>query len=156
MGTDGNYGGKAKSKRWVFRYLLKVATEMAEQTGSERLFPRDGAQEWKALAPVLVLTLGTDKLLSLFDLSEQEGSRCGKHGVKINRLFFTQGFVGQQIDLKKYSKPYWHTNEGNEAVEVLRVNGGDFVTRRAEPVDSEHAWSLVRSISAIPYKIELQ
>ena len=27
------------------------------------------------------------------------------HGLKINRLFFTQGFVGQQIDLKKYSKP---------------------------------------------------
>ena len=33
-------------------------------------------------------------------------SRCGKHGVKINRLFFTQGFLGQQIDLKLYSKPY--------------------------------------------------
>ena len=27
--------------------------------------------------------------------------------MKINRLFFTQGFVGQQIDLKKYSTPYW-------------------------------------------------
>ena len=26
---------------------------------------------------------------------------------QINRLFFTQGFVDQQIDLKKYSKPYW-------------------------------------------------
>ena len=34
---------------------------------------RDGAQERKALAPVLVLTLGADKLLSLFDLSEREG-----------------------------------------------------------------------------------
>ena len=22
-------------------------------------------------------------------------------------VFFTQGFVGQQIDLQKYSKPYW-------------------------------------------------
>ena len=31
---------------------------------------------------------------------------CSKHGVKINRLFFTQGFVGQQIYLKKYPKPY--------------------------------------------------
>ena len=46
---------------------------MAEQTDCGRLFQRDGAQEWKVLAPVLVLTLGTDKLLSLFDLSEQEG-----------------------------------------------------------------------------------
>ena len=46
---------------------------MAERTDSGRLFQRDGAQEWKALAPALVLTLGTDKLLSLFDLSEREG-----------------------------------------------------------------------------------
>ena len=53
--------------------FFKVATEMAEQTDSRRLFQRDGAQEWKALARVLVLTLRTDKLLSLFDLSEREG-----------------------------------------------------------------------------------
>ena len=63
MGSDGIYGGKAKSKRCVFRYFLKVATELAERTDSERLFQRDGVQEWKALAPVSVLTLGTDKLL---------------------------------------------------------------------------------------------
>ena len=69
MGSDGIYGGKAKSKRCVFRYFLKVTTELAERTDSGRLFQR----EWKALAPVLVLTLGTDKLLSLFDLSEREG-----------------------------------------------------------------------------------
>ena len=67
-------GGEAKSKRCVFRYFLKVAIEMAERTDSGRLFQRDGAQEIKALAPVLVLTLGTDKLLSLFDLSKREGS----------------------------------------------------------------------------------
>ena len=52
---------------------MKVATEMAERTDSGRLFQRDGAQEWIALAPVLVLTLGTDKLVSLIDLSEREG-----------------------------------------------------------------------------------
>ena len=73
MGSDGNYGGKAKSKRCVFRYFIKVATEMAERTNSGRLFQRDGAQEWKVLAPLLVLTLGTNKLLLLFDLSEREG-----------------------------------------------------------------------------------
>ena len=67
MGNDTTYGGKAKSKRCVFRYFLKVATGMAEWTDSGRLFQRDGAQEWKALAPVLVLTLGIDKLLSLID-----------------------------------------------------------------------------------------
>ena len=47
---------------------------MAERTDSGRLFQRDGAHKWKALAPVLVLTLGTDTLLSLFDLSERNGS----------------------------------------------------------------------------------
>ena len=45
MGNGGIYGGKAKSKRCVFRYLLKVATEMAERTESGRLFQRDGAQD---------------------------------------------------------------------------------------------------------------
>ena len=70
----GIYGRKAKSKRCVFTCFLKVATEMAERTDSGRLFQRDGAQEQKALAPVLVLTLGTDKLLSFFDLSERGGS----------------------------------------------------------------------------------
>ena len=73
MGSDCIYGRKAKSKRCVFRYFLKVATELAERTDSEGFFQRDGAQEWKTLAPVLVLTLGTDKLISLFDLREWEG-----------------------------------------------------------------------------------
>ena len=79
---------------------------MAERTDSG-LFQRDGAQEWNALAPVLVLTLGTDRLLSLFDLCERDGSDVASMEPKINRLFFTQGFVGQHIDLKQYSKRYW-------------------------------------------------
>ena len=45
MGSDGIYGGKAKSKRCVFRYFLKIATELAERTDSDRLFQRDRAQE---------------------------------------------------------------------------------------------------------------
>ena len=39
------YGGKAKSKRCVFRCFLKVATEMAERTDSGRLFQSDRAHE---------------------------------------------------------------------------------------------------------------
>ena len=46
---------------------------MAERTDSGRLFQREGAQELKALAPVLVLILGTDKVIPLFDLSERDG-----------------------------------------------------------------------------------
>ena len=42
---------------------------MAEQTDSGRLFQREGAHELKALAPVLVLILGMDRVIPLFDLS---------------------------------------------------------------------------------------
>ena len=65
--------GKAKSKRYVLRRLLKVASEVAERTDSGRLFQREGAQELKALAPVLVLILGTNRVIPLFDLSERDG-----------------------------------------------------------------------------------
>ena len=61
--------GKDKSKRYVLRRLLKVA----EWTGSGKLFQREGAQELHALAPVLVLILGTDRVIPLFDLSERDG-----------------------------------------------------------------------------------
>ena len=53
---------------------MKVATEMTARTNSGRLFQRDEAQEQKALAPALVLTLGTDRLIPLFDLSKCGGS----------------------------------------------------------------------------------
>ena len=55
------------------RRLLKVATEVAERTDSGRLFQREGPHELKALAPVLVLILGMDRVISLFDLSERDG-----------------------------------------------------------------------------------
>ena len=74
IGRAGVYGGKTKSKRCVFRCFLKVVTETAERTDSGRLFQRDGVQECKALAPILVLTLGTDRLIPLLDLNEQGGS----------------------------------------------------------------------------------
>ena len=45
-------GREAKSKRYVLRRLLKVATEVAEWTDSGRLFQRGGAQKLNALAPV--------------------------------------------------------------------------------------------------------
>ena len=66
-------GGKAKSKRYVLRHLLKVATEVAERTDSERLFQREGVHELKALAQVVVLILGMDRVIPLFDLSERDG-----------------------------------------------------------------------------------
>ena len=102
MGSDGIYGGKAKSKRCVFRYFLKVATELAERTDSGRLFQRVKSsstsigldpRDWQTI--IIVWSQWTGR------------NRCSQHGMKINRLFFTQGFVGQQTDLKKYSKPYW-------------------------------------------------
>ena len=64
------YMGKGQVKEICF---LKVATEMAERTDSRRLFQRDGAQEWKALVPVLILTLGAGGLISLLYLNESDG-----------------------------------------------------------------------------------
>ena len=64
---------KAKSKRYVLRRLLKVTTEVAERTYSGRLLQREGAHELKALASVLVLNLGMDRVIPLFDLSERDG-----------------------------------------------------------------------------------
>ena len=60
-------------KRYVLRRLLEVSTEVAKWTDSERLFQRERAQELKALAPVLVLILGSDRVIPLFDLSERDG-----------------------------------------------------------------------------------
>ena len=74
IGCAGIYGGKAKSKRCVFRRLLKDAVEGADRTKKGGLFHRVGPQERKALAPVLVLTLGTEKLIPFFDLSERGGT----------------------------------------------------------------------------------
>ena len=46
---------------------------MAEWTESGRLFQREGAQELKALAPVMVLILEMDRVIPLFDLGERDG-----------------------------------------------------------------------------------
>ena len=44
-------------------------TEVDERTDSGKLFQREGAHELNYLFPALVLTLGTDKMIPLFDLS---------------------------------------------------------------------------------------
>ena len=62
---------------------------------------------------------------------------CGNHGVKINRQFFTQGFVGQQIDLGHYSKPYRQPLKGTE-----QWNTSSKQRRFCHQVDSEHAETL--------------
>ena len=74
IGHASIYGRKSKSNRSVLRYFLKVATEMAERTDSSRLFQWDGSCKWKALLPVLTLTLRADRVIPLFDLSKWDGS----------------------------------------------------------------------------------
>ena len=101
IGHAGIYEGKAKSKRCVFRCFLKVATEMAKRTDSRRLFQRDGTQEWKALAAVLVLTLGTDKLLSLFDLSD------GYYSCPYTNFNWAGSNWETRVDAHLWSK-HWH------------------------------------------------
>ena len=74
IGHAGVYGGKARSKIYVLRNLLKVETEVNERTDSGKLFQKEGAQELNDLFPAFVLSLGTDKVIPLFDLSERDGS----------------------------------------------------------------------------------
>ena len=49
-----------------------------------------------------------------------------KHGVKINRLFFPQGSVGQQIDVVFYSKftytQFKHFQSVSVCIEVVAPN----------------------------------
>ena len=81
---------------------------MAERTDSGRLFQREGAHELKALAPVLVLILGMDRVIPLFDLSERDGREmAGNQGAKVNGLLLLKSLVGQQADLEMNSILYW-------------------------------------------------
>ena len=68
IGHAGVDGGKAKSKRCIFRCFWKVGFEGTKQTDTGRLFHGEG------LVPALVLMLGTDRAIPLYDLSERDGS----------------------------------------------------------------------------------
>ena len=62
---------------------------MVERIDSGKLFQREGAQELNDPFPALVLTLGTNKVIPLFDLNAREWKWSSKQGVQINGLFFT-------------------------------------------------------------------
>ena len=47
---------------------------MDERTEGVKLFQRKGAQALNDLFPALVSTLGTGKVIPLFDLNERDGS----------------------------------------------------------------------------------
>ena len=51
-----------------------MATEVDERTDSGKQFQREGAQELNDHFPALIMTLGTDKVIPLCDLSERDGS----------------------------------------------------------------------------------
>ena len=51
-----------------------METEVDEMTDSGKLFQRERTQELNDLFPALILTLGTDRVIPLFDLSECDGS----------------------------------------------------------------------------------
>ena len=74
---------------WTDRQQEVVPKRVKSSSTSIGLDPRD----WQTI--IIVWSQWTGR------------NRCSQHGMKINRLFFPQGFVGQQIDLNKYSKPYW-------------------------------------------------
>ena len=53
---------------------MKVITEMVERTDGGKLSQREGTQELNDLFQALALTVGTDKVIPLFDLNESDGS----------------------------------------------------------------------------------
>ena len=61
--------GKGQVKEMCFE-TFPEGCNCIESTGRRRLFQREGAQKWNAHAPVLFLTLRTDRVIPLFDLSE--------------------------------------------------------------------------------------
>ena len=120
MGSDGIYGGKGQVKEvylqiffdgrnwngWTDRQRQNVpkrrGTRVRSSCTSIDLDPRD----WHTI--IIVWSQWTGR------------NRCGQHGGKINRLFFTQGFVGQQIYLEKYSKPYRQPMQGTKQWNTAR------------------------------------
>ena len=79
--------------------FLEYSNWMADRTDSRRLFQRDVAQKWKALVPVLVLTLETHRLSPLFDLSERDGV-MGHTWCKDKQTVFQEEFCSQKTDLE--------------------------------------------------------
>ena len=73
MGSDGIYGGKAKSKRCIFRYFIKVATELAERKNSGRLFQRDESTRVKSSSTSIGLDPKDWQTIIIVWLSEREG-----------------------------------------------------------------------------------
>ena len=87
LGVLVSIGERPSQKRCVLRCFLKVATEMAERADSGRFFQGDLAQKWKTLAPCDGLD-PRDWLTNSIVWSQWTGWEwCGKHGVKLNRLF---------------------------------------------------------------------
>ena len=82
-----------------------MATEVDERTDSGKLFQREGAQKLNKLFPELVLPLGTDKMIPLFDLSEGDGSVIASKDCVINWLkpFCPVGGLWYPCDWVKYS-----------------------------------------------------
>ena len=56
---------------------------------------------------MLVLILGMDGVIPLFDLSEQDGREVAIKERRVDGLFLMKSLVGQQADLEMDSILYW-------------------------------------------------
>ena len=65
---------RPNQRAWFPVICSQVSTEGAERTGCGRLLHRARKQGQNALASVLVLTLGTNRMIPLYDLNAQDGS----------------------------------------------------------------------------------
>ena len=75
--------------------------------------------------------------------------------MKINRLFFKKRFVGQQIDLKKYFKPYWQlmkkTKQWNTASKWRRHchQAGQLILYKLKPCEVNVSITIQKWITII-------
>ena len=103
--------------------------EMAERTDSSRLFQRDGAQECKALAPVLVLTLGSERLIHFFWISVNKMEVWSENKQCVFHETFWRSTNSSWTIFSIYWQPMKGTKQWNTAKEVI--------LSQCEPRDSE-------------------
>ena len=113
IGYAGIYGGKAKSKRCL-QMFLKGSNWISWMDRQREIVSKRRGTMVKSSCTRVGLDPRDWQTIIVAWSWWTEWKWCGKYGVKINRLFFTQGIVGQQIYLKQCSKPYWQPMKGTK------------------------------------------
>ena len=114
MGCQGCWclRGKGQVKEMCLQMFLEGSNWNGWMDGQWQVVPKRRHTRVKSSCTCVVVDL-RGWLSNSFAWSQWTGWEwLGKHGVKINGLFFLKGFVGQQTDVEQYSKSYWQPMKG--------------------------------------------